>query len=191
MITLIEYNEKDFKTEGELFNIITDVMHQNGIRYIPIVKGYELNGNTKTITDLALEMIDTKSIREPIIVKLPNKYLDELNIDKLHKFYNKANKSDKMFIILKPAAKDIRLRVLSSFIWNVMIMSSNDIVFANFKSKASKLLRSCLILSIKEDDSIEVSSPVLDDIKKYIIDNEMNKGKKCVPLKIVINGEEI
>lgn len=190
MITLLEYNEKDFKTEGELFNIITDAMHQKGIRYIPIVKGYELNGNKKTITDLALEMIDNKSIRQPIIVKLPNKYLDELDIDKLHKFYKEANKSDKMFIILKPVAKDIRLRVLSSFIWNVMIMSSNDIVFANFKSKTSKLLRSCLILSIKED-SIEVSSPVLDDIKKYIIDNEINKEKKCVPLKIVINGEEI
>lgn len=191
MITLIEYNEKDFKTEGELFNIITDAMHQHGIRYIPIVKGYELNGDTKTITDLALEMVGNQSIREPIIVKLPNKYLDELNIDKLHKFYKEASKSDKMFIILKPAAKDIRLRVLSSFIWNAMVMSSNDIVFASIKSKTSKLVRSCLILSIKEDDTIEVSSPVLDDIKKYIIYNEMNKGKKCVPLKIVINGEEI
>lgn len=191
MITLIEYNEKDFKTEGELFNIITDAMHQNGIRYIPIVKGYELNGDKKTIIELASEMLDNKSITQPIILKLPNKYLDELNIDKLHKFYKEASKSDKMFIILKPVAKDIRLRVLSSFIWNVMIMSSNDIVFANFKSKTSKLLRSCLILSIKEDDSIEVTSPVLDDIKKYIIDNEINKGKDCVPLKIVINDEEI
>ena len=35
MITLIEYNEKNFKSEGELFNIITDAMHQNGIKYIP------------------------------------------------------------------------------------------------------------------------------------------------------------
>ena len=175
MITLLEYNEKDFKTEGELFNIITSAMHQNGIRYIPIVKGYDLNGNKKTITDLALEMLDSKTITEPIVINLPNKYLDELDIDKLHKFYKEANKSDKMFIILKPAAKDIRIRLLSSFIWTVMIMSSNDIVFANMKSKTSKLVRSCLILSIGEDS----------------IEDEISKEKECVPLKIVINGEKV
>lgn len=190
MITLIEYNEKHFKSEGELFNIITDAMHQNGIKYIPIVKGYNLNGNEKTIVDLASEMIDGDHITEPIIIKLPNKYLDELDINKLHKFYKKANKSDKIFIILKPLAKDVSIRVLSSFIWNAMIIDSNNIVFANVKSKIPELSKTCLVLTIGEDD-IKVTSPVLDDIKKYIIDNELSNKKDCVPLKIVINGEEI
>lgn len=190
MITLIEYNEKHFKSEGKLFNIITDAMHQNGIKYIPIVKGYNLNGNEKTILDLASEMIEGDSITELIIIKLPNKYLDELDINKLHKFYKKANKSDKMFIILKPLAKDVSIRVLSSFIWNGMIIDSNNIVFANVKSKIPELAKTCLILTI-DGDNIKVSSPVLDDIKKYIIDNELSNEKDCIPLKIVINGEEI
>ena len=190
MITLIEYNEKNFKTEGELFNIITDAMHQNGIRYIPIVKGYNLNGNEKTIIDLGIEMADDKSITNPIIIKLPNKYLDELDIDKLHNFYNKANKSNKMFVILKPIAKDIRLRVLATFIWNAMIMNANNIVFANVKSRIPELAKTCLVLTI-EEDSIKATSPVLDDIKKYIIDNEISNEKECIPLKIIINGEEI
>ncbi len=190
MIALLDYNEKNFKSEGELFNIITDAMHQNGIKYIPIVKGYNLNGNKKTIVDLGLEMIDSECVTEPIIMNLPNKYLDELNIDKLHSFYKKASKSDKMFIILKPLAKDITLRVLSSFSWSVMIMDSNNIIFANMKSKVSELVKSCLMLTI-DGDNIEVKSPVLEDIKKYIIDNEISNEKDCVPLKIVINGEEI
>lgn len=189
MIALLDYNEKNFKSEGELFNIITDAMHQNGIKYIPIVKGYNLNGNKKTIVDLASEMIEG-DITEPIIMNLPNKYLDELNIDKLHSFYKKASKSDKMFIILKPLAKDMTLRVLSSFSWSVMIMDSNNIIFANMKSKVTELVKSCLMLTI-DGDNIEVKSPVLDDIKKYIIDNEISNEKDCVPLKIVINGEEI
>ena len=190
MITLIEYNEKHFKSEGELFNIITDAMHQNGIKYIPIVKGYNLNGNERTIVDLASEMIDGDHITEPIIIKLPNKYLDELDINKLHKFYKKANKSDKMFIILKPLAKDVSIRVLSSFIWNGMIIDSNNIVFANVKSKIPELAKTCLVLTI-DGDTIKVTSPVLDDIKKYIIDNEISNEKDCVHLKITINGEEI
>lgn len=189
MITLIEYNEKNFKSEGELFNIISDAMHQNGIKYIPIVKGYNLNGNEKTILDLASEMIEG-DITEPIILKLPNKYLDELDINKLHKFYKKANKSDKMFIILKPLAKDVSIRVLSLCIWNAMVMDANNIVFANVKSKIPELSKTCLVLTIGEDN-IKVTSPVLDDIKKYIIDNEISNEKDCVPLKIVINGEEI
>lgn len=190
MITLIEYNEKNFKTEGELFNIITDAMHQNGIKYIPIVKGYNLNGNEKTIIDLGTEMIDSECVTEPIILKLPNKYLDELDINKLHKFYKKANKSDKMFIILKPLAKDVSIRVLSLCIWNAMIIDANNIVFANVKSRIPELHKTCLVLTIGED-SIKATSPVLEDIKKYIIDNEISNEKDCVPLKITINGEEI
>lgn len=190
MIALLDYNEKNFKSEGELFNIITDAMHQNGIKYIPIVKGYNLNGNKKTIIDLGLEMIDSECATEPIIMNLPNKYLDELDINKLHKFYKKANKSDKMFIIIKPLAKDVSIRVLSSFIWNAMIIDSNNIVFANVKSKIPELAKTCLVLTI-DGDTIKVTSPVLDDIKKYIIDNELSNEKDCIPLKIVINGEEI
>lgn len=191
MIVTIEYDENDFETNATLFNIITAAMHQNNINYIPIVKGYELNGKEKTIIDFAMEMLDTKT-KEPIIVNLPNKYLDELDIKELKKFYKEANSNkDKVFIILQPIAKDVGLIFLSTFVWHPIILDKNNIVFVNKKSRIQQIYRKSLLLSFNDEDVITVKSSVLSEIKRYIIDKEISKEKKCEPLVIMINGEQI